>query len=117
MLNGDKFFDTTTTATTLFPNITSGLNGHHAYTGDFRGDVARILFYMAVRYEGLVLNDALDVSDDVSMGKLSTLLEWNDEDPVDAFERQRNNRIYGYQGNRNPFIDYPALAKQLWAVA
>lgn len=32
-------------------------------------------------------------------------------------ERQRNNRIYGFQGNRNPFIDYPALAKQLWAVA
>jgi len=112
--HGDKFYDLTNAATTFFPNITSGLNGHHAYVGDFRGDVARILFYMEVRYDGLVLDDALDGSDTVAMGKLSTLLAWNDEDPVDSFETQRNNRIYGYQGNRNPFIDHPELADQIW---
>ncbi len=112
--HSDKFFDETNTSTTLFPNITSGLNGHHAYTGDFRGDVARILFYMDVRYKGLTLDDLLDGSDTVSMGKLSALLLWNKEDPVDAFETQRNNRIYGYQGNRNPFIDHPELANQIW---
>lgn len=112
--HGDKFFDETNTSTTLYPNIASGLNGHHAYSGDFRGDVARILFYMDVRYEGLVLDDALDGSDTVAMGKLSALLAWNEEDPVDAFETQRNDRIYGYQGNRNPFIDHPELADQIW---
>ena len=41
------------------------------------------------------------------MGRLSVLLEWNEEDPVDAFEEQWNSRIYEYQGNRNPFIDPP----------
>jgi endonuclease I len=112
--HSDKFFDETNTDTTMYPNITSGLNGHHAFTGDFRGDVARILFYMYVRYEGLVLDDALDGTDIVSMGKLSCLLTWNEEDPVDDFETQRNNRIYEYQGNRNPFIDYPDLTEQIW---
>jgi endonuclease I len=115
--HGDKFFDEENTSTTMYPNIVSGLNGHHAYVGDFRGDVARILFYMSVRYEGLTLDDALDGSDETSMGKLSSLLRWNEEDPVDAFERQRNDRVYEYQGNRNPFIDHPELAGKLWQAA
>lgn len=108
--HGNKFYDTQTTSLTLFPNIVDSLAGYHQYEGDFRGDVARILFYMALRYDGLVLNDDLDVSNNVSMGKLSTLLEWNEADPVDDFEIQRNNRIYEYQGNRNPFIDQSNLA-------
>ena len=44
------------------------------------------------------------------MSKLSTLLEWNKLNPVDEFEIQRNNRIYEYQGNRNPYIDHSELA-------
>lgn len=40
---------------------------------------------------------------------------WHEEDPVDEFEIQRNNRIYEYQGNRNPFIDYADLATILYA--
>jgi endonuclease I len=112
--HSNKFFDETNTGNTLFPNLTSGLNGFHAYTGDFRGDVARDVFYMYVRYPGLVLDDAEDTSDPVSMGKLSELVAWNDEDPVDPFETQRNERIYEYQGNRNPFIDHPELANKIW---
>jgi len=113
--HGNKFFDEVNTEIAMFPNITEGLNGHHAYVGDFRGDIARMFFYMFVRYEGLQLNDDLDINNNVSMSKLSAFLRWNQEDPVDAFEAQRNNRIYEYQGNRNPFIDYPNLATQIWA--
>lgn len=113
--HGNKFFDDVNTATTFFPNISGTPNEAHNYTGDHRGDVARILFYMATRYLELHLDDHLNVADDMSMGKLSTLLVWNELDPVDEFEIQRNNRIYEYQGNRNPFIDYPELANKIWA--
>ena len=96
----------------FYPNITSGLSGSHKYTGDFRGDVARICFYMYVRYEGLTLSDNYNNQDN-NMAILSTLIEWDKEDPVDAFEIQRNNRIYEYQGNRNPFIDYQGLISKI----
>jgi endonuclease I len=41
-------------------------------------------------------------------------LEWNEFDPVDDFERHRNEVLYSYQGNRNPFIDYPEFANLIW---
>ena len=111
-MHSNKLYDLTDTATTLFPNVTK-LTGHQCI-GDFRGDVARICFYMFVRYEGLKLTSDLSNVDNKTMGKLDLLLEWNEADPVDSFEKQRNNRIYEYQGNRNPFIDYPELANQLF---
>lgn len=75
------------------------------YPGDeWKGDVARMLFYVNLRY-GEPFND---------VGDLQMFLEWNIEDPVSAFEIQRNNIIYGAQGNRNPFIDNPYLATLLW---
>lgn len=43
------------------------------------------------------------------MGLLSSLLAFHYDDPVDAFEQQRNDIIYSYQNNRNPFIDHPHL--------
>ena len=81
----------------------------------FKGDVARIIFYMAVRYEGGAGEPDLEIDDFTNggvttFGKLSTLLEWHLRDPVDDFERRRNARIYAYQGNRNPFIDRPDWA-------
>ena len=88
-----------------------------------RGDVARAIFYLDVRYAGdagsepdLIVTDdtALIVSsqtgnnEDVGyMGLLTVLLEWHEDDPVDDKERHRNDVIYGYQHNRNPFIDHP----------
>jgi endonuclease I len=96
----------------FYPNPAPGsLAGDHAYTGDFRGDLARILFYMYTCYDFLSLTDAPNGNNNT--GKLSRLIEWNKADPVDDFEIQRNNRVYGYQGNRNPFIDYPALADKI----
>lgn len=91
-----------------------------------KGDVARALFYMDVRYQGgshgvtdhpepdLILTDdpTLIVSSsqnqDVGhMGRLSVLLEWHRDDPVDDRERHRNDVVFEFQGNRNPFIDHP----------
>jgi endonuclease I len=82
-----------------------------------KGDVARALFYMAVRYTGDVPNEpALKLTDRAGlitstndyMGRLSTLLQWNIADPVDPAERLRNDLVYSlYQGNRNPFVDHP----------
>ena len=112
-MHSNKLYDLTNTSNTMFPNVT-GLGGNHQCKGDFRGDVARICFYMFVRYEGLKLTSDLSNVDNKTMGKLELLLEWNEADPVDSFEKQRNNRIYEYQGNRNPFIDYPELANQLF---
>ncbi|MCB1055456.1 MAG: endonuclease [Acidobacteria bacterium] len=108
-------------------------------TGDFtqgtwepwdgrKGDVARALLYMDVRYEGgfhgitgfpepdLILTDSealIDASNTGSnesvgyMGLLSVLLQWHQLDPPDAGERHRNDVVYGFQGNRNPFVDHP----------
>lgn len=103
----------------FYPNISEGLSGEHRYEGDFRGDVARICFYMYVRYGRYDDECTLELNNNPSgswtMGVKDTLIEWNFEDPVDAFETQRNNRIYEYQGNRNPFIDYPDLVNNLFA--
>lgn len=86
-----------------------------------KGDIARMLFYMAVRYKGdygeinLELNNQLSDKHSPYMGKLSTLLKWHQQDPVDAFEKRRNNIIfYKYQHNRNPFIDHPEWVQEIW---
>lgn len=88
---------------------------------DVKGDIARILFYMDIRYEGgedepdLAVTEALNnVADVPNIGKLSTLLDWHIQDPVDDFEMNRNEVIYGIQGNRNPFIDHPEYVSILW---
>lgn len=66
-----------------------------------KGDVARIIFYMNTRW-------GLQISSSV-IGNLQTFIKWHNEDPVDDFERTRNNVIYDNQNNRNPYIDYPEL--------
>jgi len=47
----------------------------------------------------------------IYMGKLSTLLEWSEQDPPDDKERSRNDAVFSYQTNRNPFIDHPEWAR------
>ncbi|PIE89258.1 MAG: endonuclease I [Acidobacteria bacterium] len=93
-----------------------------------KGDVARAMFYLAIRYEGGTHTETgfpepdLELTDDVElildyqtgdnedtayMGMLTDLLQWHRMDPPDDYERNRNDVIYSYQGNRNPFIDHP----------
>ena len=90
-----------------------------------KGDIARILFYMVVRYDPGVdhENNTFDLelvdyttpnNTEPILGKLSSLLDWHLSDPVDDFEINRNEIIFGFQQNRNPFIDHPNLVNYLW---
>ena len=121
---GNKYFDHYTTTTSYYPR------------DEHKGDVARILFYMIVMYPELNLTDVFEdlISNSETnytpagafMGKKSVLLQWHEEDPVDAFEMERNNFIYNGiaytptgtlitpQGNRNPFIDRSYYAEWMF---
>ena len=88
------------------------------YPGDeFRGDVARIMMYMYIRYPTQCEPTNIGIGS-ASYSDLADMpdifLEWNKEDPVSVFETNRNNVIASYQGNRNPFIDNPYLATLVW---
>jgi len=104
-----------------------GNQGTFEVWGKRKGDIARAVMYMAIRYEGG--QDAatgqsepdLELTDDRSrivrttgspayMGLLSTLMDWHLADPPTDAERARNEVIYSFQGNRNPFIDHPEWA-------
>jgi hypothetical protein len=87
--------------------------GPSGNAGSFKGDVARSIFFLAIRYNDLeVVNGFPDV--DGELGDLATLLSWHQQDPPDDFEMNRNNIIYDWQKNRNPFIDYPELVDYIW---
>lgn len=90
-------------------------NGPSGNIGSWRGDVARAVFFMAIRYSTLnVVNGDPASSPTGQIGDLATLLSWNALDPADDFEMNRNNVIYNWQMNRNPFIDYPALVNYVF---
>ncbi len=127
------FDDCTSGCTARYTDTYNGESGVNYFRSDSpvgiwetwdsrKGDVARACLYMDVRYEGdngepdliLVDDPALIVScqtgDNESvgyMGLLSVLLQWHEDDPVDDRERSRNDIVYQYQHNRNPFIDHP----------
>ncbi|MCD8408130.1 endonuclease [Tenacibaculum dicentrarchi] len=87
------------------------------YPGDqWKGDVARMMMYMYLRYGNQCLpsNVAIGSANPLDSNMINLLLEWNVEDPVSDFEKQRNPIIESIQGNRNPFIDNPAFATQIW---
>ena len=115
----------------------SGKTGYSSLSGtkkvyepadEYKGDIARMVFYMATRYltysstgnpqlrlvENVVGGTTVTSSASVygELGILSHYLQWNEEDPVDAYEIKRNNLIYhNFQGNRNPYIDHPEWAE------
>jgi endonuclease I len=118
-IRGNKDFDNGGTAV-------SGCNDCWTDSNSFeprdavKGDVARMLLYMAIRYEGGDGFNNLEMSSTVGssstlIGDLETLLAWHAADPVSSFEMRRNDRIHAqWQGNRNPFIDHPEWANAIW---
>ncbi|REC75811.1 endonuclease I [Chryseobacterium elymi] len=86
----------------------------------FKGDVARMIFYFVTRYEaelpGFSTGNMLGGSTypGLQTWELNQLLAWHVMDPVSPEEISRNNASYTYQGNRNPFIDNPSYAEQIW---
>lgn len=90
---------------------------------EVRGDVARMIFYMATRYEGDAGEPDLELTDQILSntdksplhGRMSDLLLWHQQDPVDDAERNRNDIVYSYQNNRNPFIDHPEFVALIWS--
>lgn len=118
--------------TGVYPGNSNWVQGSNGNQGSFevwgarKGDMARAVMYMAIRYEGgahpttgqrepdleltndrsrIVGTSSLDAP--AYMGLLSTLVEWHLADPPDDAERARNEVVFAYQGNRNPFIDHP----------
>ncbi|RCW92053.1 endonuclease [Winogradskyella arenosi] len=89
-------------------------NGPTGTAGKFKGDVARSVFYMAVRYNGLEIVNGFPEGSVGDFGDLATLLDWHRNDPPDDFEMNRNNVVYNWQFNRNPFIDQPGLIEYIW---
>ena len=104
----------------LGPNTTAGYTGTvFEPLDEFKGDIARMLFYFATRYENRVAGWSHDMlngtSDQVfSDWFLAVLLDWNQRDPVSQKEIDRNNAVYQYQKNRNPFIDHPEWVNLIW---
>lgn len=86
-------------------------NGNNAFdvADQFKGDAARALLYMGMRY---YTDDANFTQGNVNL--IPILLQWHAMDPVDAYEISRNEGIFLFQGNRNPFIDHPQWIDSIW---
>jgi endonuclease I len=95
-------------------------NGTWEPPNQVKGDIARAMLYMDVRYEGddgvpdLQLVERLTGSGEAALGRLCTLIDWHRNDPVDAREMTRNDVVHSWQGNRNPFVDHPEWVLPLW---
>ena len=100
----------------------SGFGGGSAYVfepGDeYKGDFARAFFYMATVYDDInwVINYMFQKNDYPTLRDwaFNMLLDWARHDPVSQKEIDRNNVVEQYQGNRNPFVDFPELAEYIW---
>ena len=120
------------TRTTIFDNgVTkvgppkSGYGGGSYYVfepaDEYKGDFARTIFYMATVYDDLtwVYNYMFVNNNYPSLlpWAMNMLLQWSRQDPVSQKEIDRNNIVEQYQGNRNPFIDFPNLAEYIWGLS
>ncbi len=90
----------------------SGPSGNQ---GSWQGDVARSIFFLSIRYNGLEVVSGNPSNSTVGqLGDLDILLDWHRNDPPDDYEMNRNNVVEQWQFNRNPFIDLPELAEYIW---
>ena len=111
---------TTRNGSKLGTSAVSGYTGTVFEPADaFKGDIARMYFYFATRYENTVANYSYPMFNRTknqvfTTAFLNMLLAWHAQDPVSAREIERNNAIYARQGNRNPFIDNPNYVNAIW---
>ena len=94
---------------------------------EVKGDIARVLFYMDVRYSieqnlGTAQNSAdlalreIPNASRGHFGPLSTLLSWHCQDGVSDEEIMRQETIFRYQDNRNLFVDDPELVEDVYGI-
>ena len=89
---------------------------------EYKGDFARIYFYMATRYlttklnssEGNIVFTYTSQTTGLTTYAVNLFLKWHRQDPVSVKEIKRNEAVYGIQHNRNPFVDYPYMAEFIW---
>ena len=87
---------------------------------EYKGDLARMYLYFVTCYQDYSWkSSALSMFAQNSYPTLnaygqSLLLKWHRQDPVSQKEIDRNNAVYSFQGNRNPFIDYPNMVEYIW---
>lgn len=99
------------------PRPSTSLNeGVFEPTDRMKGDVARIIMYMLVRYKGEAtpVTNIIYTSQGTNDAAYALLLKWHEADPVSNFEIRRNHETYKIQNNRNPFIDNPSYARAIW---
>lgn len=101
----------------LGSSATSGYSGTVFEPIDsFKGDVARIYFYMSTRYMDKIANWTGESfqNNDLSSWAKNLFLQWHQLDPVSSKERKRNDSVYVIQHNRNPFVDHPEFVNDIW---
>ncbi len=103
-----------------------GTSTFPGYTGtvfepvdEYKGDLARTYFYMAAAYNDKIRSWNSDMLAGNSYPAYKTwalnlLLKWHRQDVVSERETERNDAVYGFQKNRNPFIDHPELVEYIW---
>lgn len=109
-----------------------GVSSFAGYSGtifepddQYKGDLARTYFYMAIRYANKNLamssgnisfsyNSSATPKTDLTTYAINLFLKWHRNDPVSEKETKRNDAVYARQNNRNPFIDHPILAEYIW---
>jgi endonuclease I len=109
---------TSTNGSKLGNNNTSGYSGVvFEPIDEYKGDFARTYFYMATRYYTEDSNwsgSDMCTKSQLKPWALELMLKWHQNDPVSSKEVERNNAVYAYQNNRNPFIDNPNFALLIW---
>lgn len=116
----------------LGSNVNSGYSAGYTSTvfepiDEFKGDIARCILYFATRYEDFLdefyagatvqSKDMFDGSNGKSFSNtfLNILLTWHLNDPVSTKEINRNNAVFNFQNNRNPYIDHPEYVCRIWS--
>ncbi|MDR9401051.1 MAG: endonuclease [Psychroflexus sp.] len=116
--------NTTANGSQIGPSNSPDYNGNvFEPIDEYKGDIARALFYFATRYQDEFNNGSWDNPDDNFLDDnylfydqwlINVLLQWHQQDPVDQKEIDRNNNGFDHQFNRNPFVDHPDFALAIW---